>query len=82
METRTRLEKLFDDCPWERKFHHKYPQGEIRHAWHLYVPSEVEEAEAKLPRLKEETRRKCRGLFLANDSLGQVLIVTEESWEN
>ena len=76
-----RLEKLFDNCDWDRKFEHHTPDRDIKYAWHLSDEKEVQEAEKILQTLQEEDSKYCRSLSLGSDSFGEVLVVTEEEWE-
>jgi len=77
----TELEKLFDECPWSRKFEHQFPDGRYMYVWHGDCEEEIEHAEKTLPDLEEETQEYCRALYLCSVSRGQTLIVTEETWD-
>ena len=79
------IEDIFDLTKWERKFEGQLPPSHcIKHVWHL-TPMPNDSPIAILKRITrgiihEETKRVCRALCLCNDSLGEVLIMTEESW--
>ena len=77
---RTVLEQLFDRISWTRKFDNYVPERSVLHTWHLKNGDEVMDAVKRLPRLKEETEKVCRALFLGADEHGQVLVITEEPW--
>lgn len=81
MDNHEKLEKAYDACAWKRKFD-GVPAGDIKHAWHARSDAGTAEAEKVLPTLQEETETVVRSLWLGSDSLGEVLIVTEEPWND
>ncbi len=72
----THLEEIFKNNNWERKFTHQVP----RNYKNIWSESEASQAVKTLSRLKEETQKVCRSLWLFEDSTGQKLAYREEDW--
>jgi hypothetical protein len=79
------IEEIWHAAKWERKLQGSGLPENIKYVWHSYsVPSDSPRAVlTRLARgvIKEETQKVCRCIFLGSDSLGRVLVVTEEPWE-
>jgi hypothetical protein len=71
------LEQIFDSLKWERKFQHTLPDKNIA----VVFRNGSRWTEYYFKTHKEETNKYCRAVFLGTDSLGQLLAVTEEKWE-
>jgi hypothetical protein len=74
----TKLEKLMEQIQWERKFTCT-PSGFIVYA---FREEDMPKAVKFFRRHKEETRRFFRTVYLLEDSLGQVLAITETPWDS
>jgi len=76
----SKLESIFDNLSWERKFEHQVPDRNILFA---FREKDADKATKKLTKLEEEDHQKnvVRVAYLGSDSLGQVLCVTEEEWD-
>lgn len=74
----TKLEKIFDDCKWERKFEGDIPR-EYNEVWREEEAAEAAKFLQGLPEEEEvDGEWRVRSLHLSHDSLGQVLIFDEE----
>ena len=72
----TRIEEIFEEINWERKFTHTVP----RRFDQVWRESDADEARRTLRRLKGETNTRARCLYLFSDSLGQALAYNDEDW--
>ncbi len=73
----TKLEKVFDQSNWCRKFESQIPD----HPTIVWREETSLQAQKFLRGKHEETTKVCRSLYLFTDSLGQALAIVEEAWD-
>ena len=71
------LEQIFNELEWELKFKYQVPAGIVVRSFRT---GSERDAVRFFERAQEETMKGVRKAFLFEDSLGQVLIVTETPW--
>ncbi len=73
------LEEVFASLQWERKFESVWPP---RGAVKVFREGQAAEAFEFFSSHEEETGEVVRSVYLFSDSLGQVLAVEENRWED